>query len=272
MNIEGLKKLRATSKGSMTRLLTFVRGNMDKVSLDEASVKHERAMQLLSEFQAIERDMFNLDSTVESDLSEFEDNYYLVVAGLNSTIRKRSLIDQNGSQMDSIMNTSHRHSIEVRLPKINIPIFDGNYMEWQSFFDIYTSTIHERENLTGAQKFQYLKGVLKGEPATLIRHLSVTDASYNEALQKLIQRYDRKRHAVNAFIKSYMEQQNILQPNASNIRKFADTLDESIRGLKALGPEAERRDPWLIYVALNKLDNESRSLWARETADNESPT
>ena len=63
-----------------------------------------------------------------------------------------------------------------------------------------------------------------------------------------------------------MDQPSILQPNSANIRKLMDSLDESIRGLKALGSNAEKRDPWLIYIALNKLDDDTRSLWAQETA------
>lgn len=57
-----------------------------------------------------------------------------------------------------------------------------------------------------------------------------------------------------------------------SIRKILDTSDETIRGLKALGAKAEARDPWLIHLLLQKLDDETRSLWAQDNTDNDFPT
>ncbi|GFQ85073.1 DUF1758 domain-containing protein [Trichonephila clavata] len=45
----------------------------------------------------------------------------------------------------------------------------------------------------------------------------------------------------------------------TNLRHLVDTSDEVLRGLKALGTEANR-DPWLIQILMQKLDAETKRL------------
>ncbi|HBK83129.1 MAG TPA: hypothetical protein DDZ41_05955, partial [Flavobacterium sp.] len=225
-------------------------------------------------FNDVEGQMFQIDPTEESMLPEVEATYYEVENLLNTWIRKRSLTTGFNANAvnDTTANASQSHFADVKLPKINIPVFSGDYMEWQSFYDLYLSTIHEKDYLTCSQKFQYLKSLLRGEAEALLRHYSITEANYREALEKLVQRYDRKKHTINVFIKRFIEQSKITTPTAATIRTLWDSADEVIRGLKALGPNAEERDPWLIYILVDKLDPETRSLWAQATVDKDYPS
>ncbi|GBM41230.1 hypothetical protein AVEN_180531-1 [Araneus ventricosus] len=69
-----------------------------------------------------------------------------------------------------------------------------------------------------------------------------------------------------------MDQPKISQLNAANLRKIADVSDEIIRGLKSIDKKATDRDPWLIYVTLQKHDAETQRAWAQETSDEDFPT
>jgi hypothetical protein len=40
----------------------------------------------------------------------------------------------------------------VNLPTVYITIFNGNYLEWTSFHDLFVSLIHSNEKLTTSQK------------------------------------------------------------------------------------------------------------------------
>ena len=58
----------------------------------------------------------------------------------------------------------------LQLPKISITKFDGNYLKWQQFYDIFTKMIHDT-NIQSIQKIWYLKMNLTGEAERRIRHL-----------------------------------------------------------------------------------------------------
>lgn len=204
--LEGMKKLRASAKGSMTKLLNYVSElNNDNVQdIAHLQTRAKRAQEIFDTFLSLEEQIIRYNPNEQSDLGQFEDNYYTVLSGLNSWIRKKSVADriaQNG--FNETINLSHNSVADVKLPKINIPTFSGEYKQWQTFFDLFSSTIHEKEYLTSAQKFQYLKSFLKGDAERFLRNTNVTEANYNDALQKLIKRYDKKRHTITSHIETF---------------------------------------------------------------------
>lgn len=68
--------------------------------------------------------------------------------------------------------------LNVRLPPINIPTFNGNRKEWRSFKDLFASTIHNKQTLRDSQKLQYLLSYLEGEAKSLVSSFAITDANY----------------------------------------------------------------------------------------------
>ncbi|XP_063618729.1 uncharacterized protein LOC134791610 [Cydia splendana] len=81
----------------------------------------------------------------------------------------------------SINPTPSTSRDDVKLPKIGIAKFTGNYQDWTSFYDMFTSLIHNKQNLSSVQKMHYLKSYLSGEPAQLLDHLAVTETNYELA-------------------------------------------------------------------------------------------
>ena len=172
------------------------------------------------------------------------------------------------------LSTIQSKPLETRLPKINIPSFGGDRTHWKSFADYFTSTIHKNARLSNVQKFHYLRSALiKGSEAEgLIQHVAITDNNYAEAWNKLSARYDIKTQIVSSFIKQFLNLPTLCEQTANGIRTLCDKSDEITRGLKALGPEAEDRDNFLVHIIINKLDAETKKTWNYENADIEIPS
>ena len=66
---------------------------------------------------------------------------------------------------------------QIRLPKLNLPTFDGNVLCWQEFWDIFKSSVHEQE-IPDVTKFSYLKGSLRGIAANAIHGIFITSNNY----------------------------------------------------------------------------------------------
>ena len=49
-------------------------------------------------------------------------------------------------------------SVVAKLPRVPLPKFSGDYMEWISFSDIYVTLVHNNTCLSKVQKFYYLNG------------------------------------------------------------------------------------------------------------------
>ena len=44
----------------------------------------------------------------------------------------------------------------TNLPKLQLPVFDGNLQQWQEFWDIYKATVHKQQTMPAVSKFNYL--------------------------------------------------------------------------------------------------------------------
>ena len=82
-------------------------------------------------------------------------------------------------------------NFKVNLPKLQLPIFDGDIQQWQEFWDIFKSSVHE-QNLTKVSKFSYLKAVLKGAAASAVSGISVNNDNYDTAIALLQEKFGRK--------------------------------------------------------------------------------
>nr|XP_029721594.1 uncharacterized protein LOC109428807 [Aedes albopictus] len=156
---------------------------------------------------------------------------------------------------------------DLKLPRMNLPIFSGNYLEWQSFFDLFESLVHANPSLKDSQKLYFLKTNLDGEAASLISHLKIEDANYRTALDKLKSRYDKPREIANKHIQRFLSQQAMTSPSASALRSLHDVSDEVIRALEAMN--REDRDTWLLFILSEKVDPDTKQLWCQRIAEME---
>ena len=85
-------------------------------------------------------------------------------------------------------------STGVKLPKLDVPTFDGNIVHWKQFWDQFSVSVHNRTNLSSAEKIVYLQHAIKdGSARNAIEGLSHSGDNYEEAVECLKSRFDRPR-------------------------------------------------------------------------------
>ncbi|XP_049301625.1 uncharacterized protein LOC125775149 [Anopheles funestus] len=186
------------------------------------------------------------------------------------------LAEQQAEFLRVVSSTFHPHAesttignsiprIDLKLPRMNLPTFDGDILKWASFHDLFDSAIHRNGSLQDSQKLYFLKTNLSGEAAALISHLKIEDGNYEPALEKLKQRYDKPLEAAAKHIDRFLNQTPMTKPSADGLRLLHDVSDEVIRALGAL--QQDSRDIWLIHILVNKLDSETKQLWCQKRAE-----
>ena len=105
----------------------------------------------------------------------------------------KQLINIRRSTPTSGESASGREFASLKLPEIQIPIFDGILEDWQSFYDSFSSTIDQNEQLTPVQKFYHLRSALTGWAARSIQSLAITESNYAIAIDVLKEKFDCHR-------------------------------------------------------------------------------
>ncbi|CAG7723204.1 unnamed protein product, partial [Allacma fusca] len=166
----------------------------------------------------------------------------------------------------------HTNSDAVKLPKLELPSFAGNYVDWTAFADLFRASVHS-QSLSGAQKLQYLKGALRGEALQLIQGYSISDANYLEAWNVLQRRYQNNREIVRSIINKFIRQPFLKEKNAIGLRSLLDPSTSCILALRTMGYTAavEEDNYWISFLLMERLDEESRELWETKIGRNNMP-
>lgn len=91
-----------------------------------------------------------------------------------------------------------------KLPPIHIPKFSGQWKEWQQFYAVFSTVIHNRADIPPVAKLGYLLTYVEGEAKRTIGHLHVSNENYPVALRLLEQRYKNKRRIVTNYIEEIL--------------------------------------------------------------------
>ena len=129
--------------------------------------------------------------------------------------------NQNASHAPS---TSKRH---INLPKMTIKPFHGDPLEWQTFWDSFSTTTDENDYISNIQRMSCLNGILKDEAAHTIAGLPMTSDNYIKATELLKERFGQKQVLINAHMESLI---NIPSPTnkTTNLREFYATCESNI--------------------------------------------
>ena len=105
-------------------------------------------------------------------------------------------------QPPSPSGTAARSSgrLSTKLHKLTFLSFSGEYTQWVSFWDQFTTLVDSKVDMANFGKLSYLKMSLKGDAAQIVSSLLVTDANYDIVKRKLAECYNNKRSIVKAHL------------------------------------------------------------------------
>ncbi|XP_062616210.1 uncharacterized protein LOC134277925 [Saccostrea cucullata] len=162
----------------------------------------------------------------------------------------------------SIQSGSLSTASNHKLPKLSLPTFNGNKLEWQSFWDSFSSGIDENVSLSNVQKFNYLKSLLLGEALLVVEGFTLTNANYAKAIELLKERYGQPHKITRVYMQALLD---LTEPSDSlhSLREFYDKMETYVRGLETLNQTEDSYGSFLVPVILRKLPSKTKQNLAR---------
>ncbi|XP_076230308.1 uncharacterized protein LOC116434332 [Nomia melanderi] len=270
--LKGLKRQRATIKGQLTRIETYL-GEDDQFDIHELQIRKEKVIELNTSFENVQSSIELEDevSDHDSEREQFERNYFKISSLLNRRIERLqtpSNLASTGRSTDS-PNTVTVRQESTLLPKIEIKPYDGNPIEWHSFHDTFKTLVHDNLDLPAVQKFHLLKNALRGEIASVITSLNASEPNYRVAWDLLQRRCNRPRQIVQSHLKTLFELPEVTRDAPSSLRSLAEQAQMHVNALATLGQPVEQWDAILVYLIGKKLDKNTRRGWERTLENDE---
>lgn len=181
----------------------------------------------------------------------------------------KKLLHSNASKLTSLSNDTLLHDAPAhtsrvihmnysRLPKLSLPTFDGNPLQWQTFWDSFSAAVDSNPCLTGVQKFNYLHSQLHSDASRVISGFPLSDSNYSHSLELLKERFCQQHKLVDTHMDVLL---NISSPsnNLASLHTFYDTLQSHIR---ALDKPSHSYGPLFTTAILGKLPSDIKMLMA----------
>ena len=191
---------------------------------------NQELQQNLTEAEALDNDILESEE-VDDKLTQNID----AIKRFTKRFEGPSTAADTSTPSTSTLSDAMRNSANIKLPKLNLPVFSGNYMEWTLFFDLFKGAVIDNSSLQGSQKLQYLKASVKGDAAKLLASIPVTDHNFDIAMNTLINRYENKRIIIRTHLHSIVSYRSLTTDNARDLRNLIEAMDEHRLALQNLG-------------------------------------
>lgn len=152
----------------------------------------------------------------------------------------------------------------VKLPKLDVPTFNGDILNWKSFWEQFCVSVHDRTTLSTSEKLVYLQHALKdGSAKHTIEGLSRSGEYYAEAVDCLKSRYDRPRLIHQTHVRLILEAPALKEGTGKELRRLHDTVQQHLRALKAM--DYEPPGSFVTSILELKLDVNTMFEWQKHS-------
>ena len=123
----------------------------------------------------------------------------------------------------------------VQLPKINLPKFTGDVMDWHTFWSQFHVAVDSNPDLTEQHKLAYLRDAVQDPSIQPLLYSGVESVGlYSEVVKVLKQRFDQKRTVHSTYCQT-LTQFGAVKSTKADLHQFADKVRHAIARLKHTG-------------------------------------
>ena len=211
-----------------------------------------------------------------ADLDDHKKDYHVLLKSIQTLQQAlRGILASNPIPKSSATSTGSAttgsHTQFMKLPKLELHPFHGDYLEWTSFKDSFEAAVHNNTSITKVEKFSYLKTLMRDEAARQIAELALTDANYDVAWKQLHDRYQNQRKIASSILEMFISCPPI-NGTAKSIKGLIDAANRCDRSLEQLGYKMDdRANLFFVHHTITKLDSHAKDLWGHTLNDNSIP-
>lgn len=255
-NLDSLKKRRETILSELNDFKQFIDSYNVQTSeyIEQLEIRLDGTQDLWNNFDCIQVEIEDISDVDESShRKDFRKTFFDTVGVARHKWKQHNQRNQTNTPPGSHVSNTSTDSNLIRLPKFDLPTFEGNYESWLGFHDVFKSVIHDRTDLPEIQKLHYLRSCLKGEAATVIKSLDTSSDSYAEAWTLLNERYNNKRVIIFNHLRALLKFPPIAKESAQALRQLLDHINSHVRALKALEEKVDGCKSLFIYLMTEKI-------------------
>ncbi|GBN21039.1 hypothetical protein AVEN_75944-1 [Araneus ventricosus] len=272
-----IKKKRAALRTAVTKYIQQLEKELKKNEPDDGEVEEllEHLSEKFESLKVVDRECETLYKPAKIDkelevAEQYRDKTITWRFRAKKHLRKSDKLNSNCESGTATEIAKLSETINIKLPKINIPKFYGEINQWLSFWNSFKTAIHDNSSLSSIDKFTYLKGLLCSTALATVEGFAITAENYAKAVEILKDRFGRKDAIINSHVQKLLSVTPLNRSNdVKGLRQFFDICQTQIRSLESLGVAYESFSALLCPLILNCLPYDLVLEFNKETDGSE---
>lgn len=190
-------------------------------------------------------------------LSAFEDLYSSIM------YTRKNLVSSTNTQSPS-------EKPRIKLPPLDIPIFDGSYKSWPIFYEMFKNNVHLNTELNDTQRVQYLISKLSHNALKATAGLIPTGETYQVIWNGLVKKYQDTRGLGVHYLNNILDIKNCVG-NAVSLNAYIEQFAASVTALKQLDIP-DLADFIILHCALRKVDMQTLQSFESSVSSGKIPS
>lgn len=168
---------------------------------------------------------------------------------------------------NSTIHHDHGSNYSFNLPPCDTEIFNGDYMSWPTFRDMFTAVYIRNSRLSPVERLFHLTQKTKGEARDIVQRAPLTNQGFQLAWKGLCDRFENKRILVNGQLKVLFNLPDIKSESASAIKSLQRDINSCIAALSLYDIDVRSWDPIFVFLCSDRLPDSTLTLWEQGLAD-----
>ncbi|KRZ82409.1 hypothetical protein T08_3653, partial [Trichinella sp. T8] len=223
----------------------YAEAHRAQVTLEDVLPDGESLEAVLNEWRELCKEVFTTRTRADTFLKEKDES--------KEPMATPALTEKSGSK-----------SQLGKLKPVPLPKFDGNILEFKSFWDQFEVNIDRREDIGAITKFLHLRSCLSGAALKAIEGITVCAENYPEVVQTLHNRFHRVPEVVESHVLKVVSLKECSDDGAADLTRLHDDLNRHFLELRALGKDVDANLSGfhaLLPIIKKKLPPDTLEAW-----------
>lgn len=273
--MEEVKKQRRAVRTQATKILGKIDEKVGHPDLTKLRTLKTQLLEKKQELKILDNEIIKLttddDENMDKELEiaeEYQENLIEALEKVKLKLEETTKEQKKEKTTEiEIIKEKKKNTSEVKakLPKINLPQFDGKIQEWTAFWQIFDATINQREELTEIEKLTYLVSLLNGEAARNISGFAITGENYKDVVDFLKDTYENKNQLIELHLKKLMNLKPVKEiERLKDLKNLVMELNTQLRNLKNLGVNPKDNNDILHATIKDLFPSEIQLMYERQ--------
>ncbi|XP_075167658.1 uncharacterized protein LOC142239771 [Haematobia irritans] len=155
----------------------------------------------------------------------------------------------------------------LTLPPCDTDIFEGNFLSWPTFRDLFQAVYVNNSRLTDVERLCHLVRKTSGEAREIVSKFPLTHRSFALAWKALVDAYDNKRVLVHNQLKSLFAISAVTVETSSALKSIQRGMEGCLSALNTYEVSTDNWDQILVFICLQRLPRITQTLWEQSVRD-----